>query len=628
MKPAGFAALPVRFPARPGTWVTMSTDHELLARYRAGSAEAFAELAGRHVDWVYAACRRRVGDEHLAADVTQTVFAALAADGRAGREAAVAGWLFGVLRHTAARAVRDRARRRRHEAAAAVDPLATAGDDAAWADLAPLLEDAVGRLRAADRRAVLLRFYQRQTFAQVGAALGVSEDGARKRVGRAVDRLRRDFAARGVTAAEAALPGLLLGRCAEPAPAALAAAVGRPAAVVERRLGWPAAGVAAAVVGLGAAAVAVWRATAPAPAGVRPAVATRPSPGEEPATRPTAVTFDQIVAAVTRAEREFTDVHVQDFEATVSERTGEGPWAATPIRYAGSAWYGADPRGPQRVYFATHVMRWEHGAAPSIDQVLDLSGDTGWGLAMTLADETGGPWMRERRASLTAATPMLLDARTRYATGVGYTVQYGVQAEDSSVPVRPRRLLSDELRQITASPGVRVDLAEGRVNGFDTVRLRATFRAGHSSWWFAPDHGFAVVRQEQVLSRPGGVRIEGTDVYNLRRVGPGVWFPVRASRVEGVPGPRPGPSRRYDYRAAEVTVNDPAFDPAVLRPAVPSGWIVDDRRRQPPRLYVTMPGGAELDAHAITGMPDVPAAEDPRPDEPGPAVTRNPRAWW
>ena len=53
-----------------------------------------------------------------------------------------------------------------------------------------MLTDALGALREADREAVLLRFYQDLSLAEVGEALGVSEEAARKRVNRGLDKLR------------------------------------------------------------------------------------------------------------------------------------------------------------------------------------------------------------------------------------------------------------------------------------------------------------------------------------------------------------------------------------------------------------------------------------------------------
>jgi RNA polymerase sigma factor (sigma-70 family) len=182
----------------------MRDDRELIADFAATrSPAAFEELVRRHVDWIYATARRQVGDSN-APDVTQAVFVVLAQKAApAARQPALAPWLFGVLRFTCLRCRRDETRRQRHERAATEQrAMTTGGGDAAEHEqLLATLDQLVGKLRERDRRPVVMRFYQRSSFAEIGRALGVSEEAARKRVTRGVDRLRSMFAARGVSAA-------------------------------------------------------------------------------------------------------------------------------------------------------------------------------------------------------------------------------------------------------------------------------------------------------------------------------------------------------------------------------------------------------------------------------------------
>src|SRR5206468_11192463 len=76
-----------------------------------------------------------------------------------------------------------------------------------------------------DRDAVLLRYFQRRSLREVGKELGTSEDGARKRVDRAVGKLRGFFAGKGLTLTAAFLVGGLWDKSMQAAPGGLAAAV-------------------------------------------------------------------------------------------------------------------------------------------------------------------------------------------------------------------------------------------------------------------------------------------------------------------------------------------------------------------------------------------------------------------
>ena len=77
---------------------------------------AFAELVRRHGPAVFGVCRRALGDHQLAEDAFQAVFVILARKVDSIRpQDAVGGWLFGVARHVAARAVTMRKRQRKEE---------------------------------------------------------------------------------------------------------------------------------------------------------------------------------------------------------------------------------------------------------------------------------------------------------------------------------------------------------------------------------------------------------------------------------------------------------------------------------------------------------------------------------
>ena len=206
----------------------MMDDTELLRRYVADRSQAaFTELVTRHLDLVYSAAFRRTdGDAALAEDIAQQVFTTLARNAAALRgHTLLPGWLYVATRHAAASALRvERRRKAREQEAQAMNHL-TSSPATDWRQLRPELDAVIDQLDDRDRDAVLLRFFEGRPFAEIGAALRISEDGARMRVDRALEKLRALLAKRGVTSTAAALALALANQAVVAAPAGLAAAV-------------------------------------------------------------------------------------------------------------------------------------------------------------------------------------------------------------------------------------------------------------------------------------------------------------------------------------------------------------------------------------------------------------------
>src|SRR5689334_14685692 len=201
----------------------MTTDLELLEQYRrSGSEPAFTELVRRHLNLVYSAALRQVRSPQLAEEVAQTVFTDLARAARLLKpDTILTAWLYQVTRRTAIDVVRRESRRQlREQIATEINAMNATAED--WTQVEPLLDEAMEALDATDRTAVLLRYFENQSFREVGVKLGTTDDAAQKRVSRAVERLREFFSKRGVAVGASGLVAIISTNAVQAAPAGLA----------------------------------------------------------------------------------------------------------------------------------------------------------------------------------------------------------------------------------------------------------------------------------------------------------------------------------------------------------------------------------------------------------------------
>jgi RNA polymerase sigma factor (sigma-70 family) len=208
----------------------MIEDTELLRRYAEEKSEqSFAELVQRRIGLVYSvALRQTRGDAHRARDATQIVFADLARKAASlARRPVLAGWLYRSAQFAATNLIRVEQRRtaREQELHAMEETLMPAHSAPEWEHLRPMLDQVLGELGECDRDAVLLRFFDGRPFGEIGAQLRLSENAARMRVQRALDKLHALLARRGVSSTTAALGTVLAGQASAAAPAGLAASV-------------------------------------------------------------------------------------------------------------------------------------------------------------------------------------------------------------------------------------------------------------------------------------------------------------------------------------------------------------------------------------------------------------------
>ena len=200
-------------------------DMDLMRRYAEGDSEAaFAELVGRHVNFVYSAALRYVRDPQDAQDVAQAVFIILTRKIPALRHrTTLTGWLYETTRFAARQSLRTKARRQAREQEAYMESLIHQPEtDPIWQQLEPALEDAMARLSTQDRALLALRFFENKSVAETASLLGLEEWAVRKRAERSVEKLRAFFHKRGITVPASVLTSAISANSVHAAPPGLA----------------------------------------------------------------------------------------------------------------------------------------------------------------------------------------------------------------------------------------------------------------------------------------------------------------------------------------------------------------------------------------------------------------------
>ena len=205
----------------------VSDDMVLVREYASERSErAFETLVARHIRLVHSVAMRQTCDADLAEEATQAVFIILAKKAPGlGDSTILPGWLCRTARNVSANALTSRRRRQEREREAHMLTLGEGPDPETWAQVAPLLDKAMAELGEKDHDAIVLRYFEGRSFGEVARAMDISEDAAKKRVSRALDRLRVFFQRAGIPLSTGSIAGAVAAHPVQAVPAGLVASV-------------------------------------------------------------------------------------------------------------------------------------------------------------------------------------------------------------------------------------------------------------------------------------------------------------------------------------------------------------------------------------------------------------------
>jgi RNA polymerase sigma factor (sigma-70 family) len=209
------------------TYDMTNDDMALVQEYaRSNSEQAFATLVSRHINLVYSVALRQVHDAHLAEDVTQGVFIVLARKAKSlSPKTILSGWLCRTARYVSANTLSVQRRRQCREEESHMESILNEPESGSWNQIAPLLDEALNCLGEKEHDAIVLRFFDARELKEVGTVMGITEDAARMRVNRGLEKLRKFFARKGTTLSTVAIAGAVSANAVQAAPAGLAAAI-------------------------------------------------------------------------------------------------------------------------------------------------------------------------------------------------------------------------------------------------------------------------------------------------------------------------------------------------------------------------------------------------------------------
>jgi RNA polymerase sigma factor (sigma-70 family) len=166
-------------------------DFDLLSAYTRDHSEiAFRKLVDRHAGFVYAICRRRLRDEHLAEDAVQKVFLLLANKSNTASTGPLRPLLYSFAVGACTEIRRSQARQAaKEQALAAAKKMATSSANFAQGRIAAMTA-ALDRIPAIYHDVIELRYIHGFTVPEVAAATGISPHAAQKRLVRGLSELR------------------------------------------------------------------------------------------------------------------------------------------------------------------------------------------------------------------------------------------------------------------------------------------------------------------------------------------------------------------------------------------------------------------------------------------------------
>ncbi len=210
----------------------MDDEAQNLRKYASERCEtAFARLVQKHAGMVFGTAFRCTGDRELAEEISQKVFTIMARKAPGLRlHGSIAGWLHRTtLLQTRNFVRRQQRQREKMKALAEYEESVAEGESQNSHEVLNVLDEAINKLSPADRRVILMRFFEGLSVREIAVAIGKSEAASQKQSHRALQKLSVLLKRSGVVVPAGVLISQIVPITSEAASASLATALSKNA---------------------------------------------------------------------------------------------------------------------------------------------------------------------------------------------------------------------------------------------------------------------------------------------------------------------------------------------------------------------------------------------------------------
>lgn len=173
--------------------MNQTIDEQLIARLKEGDQGAFGEIYARYRPRVHRFALKLLGDADQAEDCTQEAFLkAQKGIGRLQAASSLKAWLFSIIRNE----VFAHFRKTRRNGQLKDDDVwrgSSPHEEVVSGEITELVQHAIARLKEEYREVLILREYERMSYAEIGIATGDTESSVKSRLFKARKALVREL---------------------------------------------------------------------------------------------------------------------------------------------------------------------------------------------------------------------------------------------------------------------------------------------------------------------------------------------------------------------------------------------------------------------------------------------------